>query len=63
MNPYPALLQRVHDDERIPIDGATGTEIERRGVPMVEHGQNGGGALTHPEVVRQVHEDYIRCDA
>jgi hypothetical protein len=39
------LLQRLHDDERILVDGATGTEIERRGVPMVEHGWNGRGAM------------------
>ena len=63
MNRYLALMQRLQDGEYILIDGATGTEIERRGVPMVDNAWNGGGALTHPEIVRQVHEDYIRLGA
>lgn len=63
MNRYLALMQRLQDGEYIFIDGATGTEIERRGVPMVDNAWNGGGALTHPEIVRQVHEDYIRLGA
>ena len=63
MNRYEALMQRIADGERILIDGATGTEIEVRGVPQVDRGWNSGGALTHPDVVRQVHEDYIRHGA
>jgi len=63
MNHYHALLKCLHNGDCILIDGATGTEIERRGVPMVDNAWNGGGTLTHPEVVRQVHEDYIRCGA
>jgi homocysteine S-methyltransferase len=63
MNRYQVFMQRLQDGENILIDGATGTEIERRGVPMVDNAWNGGGALTHPEIVRQVHEDYIRYGA
>lgn len=63
MNPYAAFMQRLRNGERLLIDGATGTEIERRGVPMVDNAWNGGGALTHPDIVRQVHEDYIRQGA
>jgi len=63
MNQYLALMKRLHNGDRILIDGATGTEIERRGVPMVDNAWNGGGTLTHPGIVRQVHEDYIRCGA
>ena len=63
MTRYHALMQRLHDGDCIMIDGATGTEIERRGVPMVDNAWNGGGALTHPDIVRQVHEDYIRYGA
>ncbi|MEM7117385.1 MAG: homocysteine S-methyltransferase family protein [Chloroflexota bacterium] len=57
------MRQRLQAGEKILIDGATGTELERRGVPMVEGGWNAGGVLTHPEVVQQVHEDYIRMGA
>jgi S-methylmethionine-dependent homocysteine/selenocysteine methylase len=63
MNRYQALIQRLDDSEIILIDGATGTEIERRGVPMVDNAWNGLGAKTHPAVVRGVHEDYIRSGA
>ncbi|MEM7534393.1 MAG: homocysteine S-methyltransferase family protein [Chloroflexota bacterium] len=63
MNPYKRLMQRLHNGEKIVIDGATGTEIERRGVPQVKHAWNGGGALSHPDILRQVHEDYIRNGA
>ncbi len=53
-------MARIARGERILIDGATGTEIERRGVPQLENAWNGGGALSHPDVLRSVHEDYIR---
>jgi S-methylmethionine-dependent homocysteine/selenocysteine methylase len=63
MDRYQFLMQRLLYGDRILIDGATGTEIERRGVPMIDNAWNGAGALTHPDIVRQVHEDYIRCGA
>ena len=63
MNRYQTLIQRLQNGEQILIDGATGTEIERRGVPMVNNAWNGGGAMTHPDIVRQVHEDYIHSGA
>ena len=63
MNRYQALLQRLENGDQILIDGATGTEIERRGVPMVSNAWNGLGALTDPDIVRGVHEDYIRSGA
>ena len=63
MDHYDNLLQRMHAGECILIDGATGTEIERRGVPQLENAWNGGGALSHPDVLRQVHQDYLQHDA
>lgn len=63
MSAYESLMKRIKNGERILIDGATGTEVQLRGVPLLEHAWNGGGALTHPEVVRSVHEDYIRHGA
>ena len=63
MNRYEKLMQRIDAGERIVIDGATGTEVERRGVPKVEHAWNGGGTLSHPEIVREIHLDYIRHGA
>ena len=63
MNRYGNLLNRLRAGECILIDGATGTEIERRGVPQLENAWNGGGALSHPDTLRQVHEDYISHNA
>ena len=54
------LMKRIGEGGRILIDGATGTEIEKRGVPQLDSAWNGGGALSHPDVLRAVHEDCIR---
>ena len=63
MSRYSTLMNRIEAGEQVFIDGATGTEIERRGVPQLKNAWNGGGALSHPEILRGVHEDYIRAGA
>ncbi|MGE4594394.1 MAG: homocysteine S-methyltransferase family protein [Gammaproteobacteria bacterium] len=63
MNRYNRLMTRINDGECILIDGATGTEVERRGVPQLKHAWNGGGALSHPDIVRKIHQDYINKGA
>ncbi|MEM7060915.1 MAG: homocysteine S-methyltransferase family protein [Pseudomonadota bacterium] len=63
MTRYQALLARLNAGEKILIDGGTGTEVERRGVPQLDNAWNGGGALSHPEIVRDIHKDYIRHGA
>ncbi|MGI9464701.1 MAG: homocysteine S-methyltransferase family protein [Aestuariivirgaceae bacterium] len=63
MNRYDKVMHRIRGGGRILIDGATGTEIERRGVPQLDNAWNGGGALSHPDILRKVHEDYIRQGA
>ncbi len=45
------------------LDGATGTELERRGVPMHEFAWSGACILEHGGVLGKVHEDYIRAGA
>ncbi len=55
--------QRLEKDQIVLIDGATGTELQRRGVPMDEVAWSGAAVLTHPDVVREIHEDYIRAGA
>ncbi len=45
------------------MDGGVSTEIERKGVSMNANVWSGVAHKTHPEVVRQVHEDYIRAGA
>ncbi|MFQ5741604.1 MAG: homocysteine S-methyltransferase family protein [Acidobacteriota bacterium] len=45
------------------IDGGMGTELQRRGVPMDQVAWSGAAVLTHPDTVRETHEDYIRAGA
>ena len=56
---YTHLIERARAGERILIDGGTGSECIRRGVPELSNGWSGGAALSHPDIVRQVHADYI----
>ena len=60
MTRYDRLMARLEAGETILIDGATGTEVGRRGVPELPNAWNGGAALSHPDVLREVHQDYIR---
>ncbi len=57
------LERRMGEGEVIILDGATGTELERRGVPMDDAAWCAAALVTHPETVREVHEDYIRAGA
>ena len=63
MSRYDRVMRRIRSGECILIDGATGTETQRRGVPQLENAWNGGGPLSHPDIVRQVHIDYLEVGA
>ena len=53
----------IQSGEIVLIDGGTGTELQRRGVPMDEIAWSGAAVLSHPTEVRQTHEDYIKAGA
>lgn len=55
------LTEKLQQGQIILLDGATGTELERRGVPM--HGKvwSAEAILTHPRIVQAIHQDYIRA--
>ncbi len=57
------LEDRLVRGDVIILDGATGTELEKRGVPMDHTAWSASALHTHPEVVRSVHEDYVRAGA
>lgn len=59
----PTLQERIDNNEVIIIDGAIGSELERRGVPMDENAWCGVANITHPGTVRALHTDYIRAGA
>jgi homocysteine S-methyltransferase len=57
------LQQRLDRGDVLVLDGAMGTELQRRGVPMDGIAWSGAALATHPETVRDVHEDYLRAGA
>ena len=57
------VMDRVRSGETVLIDGGTGTECERRGVPVLDGAWSGGGALSHPDILREVHRDYVAAGA
>ena len=63
ISPLAAIERDIEAGKMIVIDGATGTELERRGVKMHEDAWCAMATLTDPELVRNVHEDYIRSGA
>lgn len=58
-----SLATRLSEGDIILIDGGTGTELEKRDVPMNSYAWCGAANLTHAEVIQAVHEDYIRAGA
>lgn len=56
-------MERAKNEHVILMDGATGTEVERRGVVQLNNAWNGGAALSDPDTLRAVHEDYIQNGA
>ncbi|MEO0495471.1 MAG: homocysteine S-methyltransferase family protein [Actinomycetota bacterium] len=63
MTRYDRLLTRARAGEPILIDGATGSEAVRRGVPETDHGWSGMSAVTHPGIVRSIHDEYVALGA
>ena len=57
------MMERAKNEHVILMDGATGTEVERRGVAQLNNAWNGGAALSDPDILRTVHEDYIQNGA
>jgi S-methylmethionine-dependent homocysteine/selenocysteine methylase len=57
------VQERLDGGEVLILDGAMGTELERRGVPMDNVAWDAAALATHPDLVREVHEDYIKAGA
>jgi len=56
-------MRRLCAGECTLMDGALGTELERRGVPFEGAGWSALAVRDHGAIVRRVHEDYIRAGA
>jgi S-methylmethionine-dependent homocysteine/selenocysteine methylase len=57
------LEEKLKAGQIILLDGATGTELEKRGVPMNDKAWSATAVLSSPEAVRAVHRDYILAGA
>ncbi len=60
---YSRIAKKLAKAETIILDGGTGTDIQSRGVPMAGETWCAEANLSHPDVVRSVHEDYIKAGA
>ena len=60
---YASLEKKLADGHLVVLDGGTGTELERRGVPMDADAWCGAIALEHRETFEAVHRDYITLGA
>ncbi|HEY5738545.1 MAG TPA: homocysteine S-methyltransferase family protein, partial [Gammaproteobacteria bacterium] len=58
-----SLTERLENGEILLLDGGVSTEIRRRGVALDENVWSGLTTKTHPDQVREVHEDYIAAGA
>ena len=57
------IAERLAAGGEIIIDGANGSELERRGVPMDERAWCGPSVTTHSQVLKEIHKDYIAAGA
>jgi len=57
------LAEAFDFDRPLLLDGGTGRELRRRGVPILDTIWSANGLVVAPEVVRAVHLDYIRAGA
>lgn len=57
------LLERLSRGEILVLDGAIGTELQRRGAPMDSVAWCALANESHPDLLRQIHLDYIAAGA
>ena len=62
-NNMQSIDQRLAEGPPILLDGAMGSELERRGVPMDDHAWCGAAVAASPDTVREIHRDYLLAGA
>ena len=58
-----SLRERLSDPRPVLLDGATGTELQRRGAPMDPAAWCGPATLHNDELLTAIHADYIAAGA
>ena len=59
----PDIAQRFTDPRPIILDGAVSTELQRMGVPMSADTWSGLAAISHPDILRELHVRYLKAGA
>jgi S-methylmethionine-dependent homocysteine/selenocysteine methylase len=59
----PTIQERLSQPEPVILDGAVGTELQRRGIQTTMPLWSAHGLLEAPDLVRAIHEEYIRAGA
>lgn len=62
-SPPPCFWSTLHARPPLLLDGAMGTELDRRAGLVEKRGWAAGALLTHPELVRTIHDDYVAAGA
>ena len=57
------IAQRFADPRPIILDGGVSTELQRMGVPMSADTWSGLAAISHPDVLRELHVRYLKAGA
>lgn len=60
---YQSLMSDIAAGKLIVIDAGTGSELQRRGVPMRPAAWCALGTETHPQILCELHQDYIKAGA
>jgi len=60
---YADIARRLDGGGIVVLDGGTGTELERRGVPMNSDAWCGAASLDHLDMLEAIHRDYIAAGA
>ena len=63
MRAIDSLQSRLKAGEVIIMDGGTGSELHRRGLPVSDKIWSGEALFSQPDAIREIHEEYIKAGA
>ena len=63
MENYKYIQDNLNNGKIVILDGANGSELEKRGARMDRAGWCGPASITHPNILEDIHKDYILAGA
>ncbi len=60
---YQNVMAEIKAGDTLVIDAGTGSELQRRGASMEREAWCALGTESHPQILREIHEDYIKAGA